>query len=108
MNRIVKKDPSPIGDILKQMIASSGLGISHNTRRIYAAWDAASGAGNYTIRRFFRDGKLYITLSSSVIRSQLSVRKAFLLEKVNDILSQDALIINNGTYPTEVKELILK
>lgn len=90
------------------MIASSGLGMSHNTRRIYAAWDEASGASNYTIRRFFRDGKLYITLSSSVIRSQLSVRKAFLLEKINTILSEDALIIDNNTYPKEVKELILK
>ena len=55
MNKITKKEPSPIGEILKQMIASSGLGMSHNTRRIYAAWDEASGASNYTIRRFFRD-----------------------------------------------------
>jgi hypothetical protein len=35
------------------------------------AWDQASGAAPYTIKRYFRDGKLFITLSSSVLCSQL-------------------------------------
>lgn len=108
MNRIRKKEAEAIGDILKNMLVSSGLGMSHNTRRIYKAWDDASGAGNYTLKRFFRDGKLYITLSSSVIRGQLSVRKTFLLEKVNAVLADDPMMIRNDTYPQVVTELILK
>ena len=52
-----------IGEYIKSAKIASGL----NTQRIFAAWDACSGAGPFTLRRYFRGGKLYITLSSSEI-----------------------------------------
>ena len=72
------------------------------------AWDAASGAGRYTIRRFFRDGKLYITVDSSVVRSQLTFQRDTLLAKVNALLAQDELYTRVDADETIVKELILK
>ena len=83
---------------------TSGL----NTQRIFAAWDAASGAGRYTVRRFFRDGRLYITVDSSVVRSQLSFQRDTLIEKINALLAQDELFTRDDARVGIVKELILK
>ena len=73
-----------------------------------ASLDAASGAGRYTVRRYFRDGKLYITVDSSVVRSQLSFQRDVLLEKINALLAQDELFTCDDPRSGCVKELILK
>lgn len=108
MSRIARKEALPLAEVFKEMIKGSHLAASHNTHRIFAAWNAASGAGQYTIRRFFRDGRLYITLSSSVVRTQLYMQRAFLLEKINSILAEDELFISDDPRYSDVKELILK
>lgn len=89
---------------IKSMKLSAGL----NTQRIFAAWDDASGAGAFTLKKFFRDGKLYITLNSSVVRNQLSFQKDALLEKMNGILSEDELFTKDDSRVSFVEELILK
>lgn len=108
MTRIARKSALPLAEVFKQMIRESHATATHNAHRIYAAWDAASGAGPYTIKRWFRDGKLYITLSSSVICMQLRMQKEALLEKVNAILDADDLYIDGGAASARVTELILK
>lgn len=90
------------------MFRSSGAAATHNGHRIFAAWDEASGAGAYTIRRFFRDGVLYITMKSSVLATQLSMQKEVLTEKINAILSDDPLFIREDSHTGFVKELRIK
>ena len=90
------------------MFRSSGAGATHNSRRIFSAWDEASGAGAYTIRRFYRDGILYITMKSSVLATQLSMQKGALTEKINAILSDDPLFIREDSHAGFVKELRIK
>ena len=46
-------------------------------------------------------------MNSSVIRSQLHFQKDALLEKINALLSEDALFSSGGTK-RYVKELIIK
>ena len=106
MSRVARKTALPLEDLIQEYIRTSHLTPGLNTRRIFAAWDAASGASRYTVRRFFRDGKLYITVDSSVVRSQLSFQREALLEKVNALLAQDELFTGDGSRA--VKELILK
>ena len=106
--KIEKQETRPFSELLGLFVAVNRLGPGLYRKAVFKAWDDASGAGNYTLKRFFRDGKLYITLSSSVIRGQLSVRKTFLLEKVNAVLADDPMMIRNDTYPQVVTELILK
>lgn len=93
-----------IAQYIKEMKISAGL----NTQLIFKAWDQASGASGYTIGRFFRDGKLYITLNSSVVRNQLSFQLPTLLQKVNLILQQDSLFVKDDPRVSYVKEIILK
>ena len=58
--------------------------------------------------RFYRDGILYITLNSSVIRGQLNIQRQFLLEKINSILAGDKLFSEDDKLAGYVKEIRLK
>ena len=67
-----------------------------------------SGAGPFTLKRYFRSGTLYITLNSSVIRNQLSFQKEALIEKMNATLSGDPLFTSDNRTAGYVKELVLR
>lgn len=76
-----------------------------NERRVFEAWDRISGAGAYTSGRYFRDGKLYVTLNSSAARVHLAMQKGALVDRLNAQLREDALYDAEYGY---VNELILK
>lgn len=106
--RIHRKEAVGMDQLVQQYIKSMKLAAGLNTQRIFAAWDACSGAGPFTLRRFFRDGKLYITLGSSVIRNQLYFQKQELIDKMNAYLSNDELFTADNRTVNFVQELILK
>ena len=95
-------------ELVKQYIKSMKLASGLNTQRIFEAWDACSGAGEFTLKRYFRDGKLYITLSSSVVRTQLHFQKQDLVEKMNRFLLDDSLFTEDNSTVGFIQELILK
>ena len=106
--RINRKDPVAMGELVQEFIKSMKLSAPLNTRRIFEAWDQASGASRYTLRRYFRDGKLYITLNSSMARNQLSFQKDALVRRINEILRGDELFLKDDPRVRFVEELILK
>ena len=106
--RIHRKEAVGMDEIVSQYIKSMKLAAGLNTQRIFAAWDACSGAAPFTLRRFFRSGKLYITLNSSVIRNQLYFQRDVLVEKMNAFLSQDTLFTSDNRSVGFITELILK
>ena len=106
--RIKRKNALPPSSALKEFLRESHLTTGLNTRLIFKAWDDVSGAAPYTLKRFFRNGKLYITLNSSVVLSQLASRKEFLKEMINDRLSRDELFEQDDINVTWVEEIVLK
>lgn len=106
--RIARKQAMSMEELIPLYIKSMKLSTGLNTQRIFAAWDEVSGAAFFTLRRFFRDGKLYITLSSSVVRNRLSFQKDALVEGINSILARDELFIKDDPRVSYVRELILK
>ena len=108
MSRVARKTAVPLEELIREYLKAARLTGGLNTHRIYAAWDAASGAGRYTVRRYFRDGRLYITVDSSVVRSQLSFQREALLERINALLAEDELFTRDGAGTGFVRELILK
>ena len=109
MSKLQKKEAEPVGDLVKAALKSLGISAQHNSFRIGKAWDEASGAAKHTARRFYRDGVLYVTLSSSVVRSQLSFGSDRILESINSILQADELFIQDEkTTGGPVKKLVLK
>lgn len=106
--RLHRKEAVSMEQVVDQFIKQMKLAAGLNTQRIFAAWDACSGAGPFTLKRFYRGGKLYITLSSSVIRNQLSFQREALIEKMNAFLADDALFTADNRTVGFVQELILK
>lgn len=108
MSRLPRKNAVLLGDALKDFLKINRLTTGLNTQLVFEAWDNASGAARYTTRRYYRDGKLYITLSSSVVRSQLYFQRDTLVEKINALLGGNDLFTKDEPNVGLVKELILK
>lgn len=108
MSRVARKQAVSLAEAIQEYLRASRLSAGLNNQRVFAAWDAASGAGRYTVRRYFRDGRLHITVDSSVVRSQLSFQRDTLLAKINALLEQDELFTCDGPRTGAVRELILK
>lgn len=106
--RIERKTAIGMEELVRLYIDSMKISSGLNTRLIYDAWDQASGAAEYTIKKFFRSGRLYVTLSSSVVRNQLSFQKEALREKINQLLCQDSLFTKDDPRVSLVQEIILK
>ncbi len=106
--QIHRKEAIGMDKVVEEFIKSMKITAGLNTQRIFAAWDACSGAGPFTIKRFFRGGKLYITLKSSVIRNQLYFQRDALIEKMNACLAEDPLFTADNRTVSFIRELILK
>ena len=106
--RIKRKNAVTIGSAIREFLGESKLRPGLNTRRIFAAWEEASGAGPLTLKRFYRSGKLYITLASAVVRSQLYPQRKTLTDKMNEILSRDEFFSPEDKSVSWIEELILK
>ena len=103
-----RKEALTMEEVIEEYIKSAKIASGLNTQRIFAAWDDCSGAGPFTLKRYFRSGTLYVTLSSSVIRNQLSFQKAALIEKMNATLAGDRLFTADNRTVGFVKELVLR
>ncbi|MBR1570946.1 MAG: DUF721 domain-containing protein [Bacteroidales bacterium] len=106
--RIHRKQALSMEEVVARYIKSMKLAAGLNTQRIFEAWDACSGAGPFTLKKFYRGGKLYITLNSSVIRNQLYFQKDVLVEKMNAWLSKDSLFTDDNRTVGFIEEIILK
>lgn len=105
--RLRRQKPTALAELIKQYLKGNSLNRAFNTHLVFAAWDDASGAGRYTIKKFFRDGRLYVTVSSSVVRSQLLFQKSALIDKMNALITGNELFC--GTSGEKyVKDLIIK
>ena len=94
--------------VVDEFIKSAKLASGLNTQRIFAAWDDCSGAGPFTLKRYFRAGTLYITLNSSVVRNQLYFQKEALIAKMNALLAEDPLFTSDNRSVGYVRELVLR
>ena len=106
--RVQRKTAEGMESLMIRYVKAMGISAAHNSHRIFLAWDEASGAAANTIKRFFRDGTLTITLNSSVVRSVLYMQTDLLIAKINGILDEDELFIKDSPKLKKVEKLILK
>ncbi|MBO7192036.1 MAG: DUF721 domain-containing protein [Bacteroidales bacterium] len=107
-NRIGRKDALGMQELISQYIREMKLASGFNRQRIFEAWDVVSGASRYTVDRFFRDGILYCTISSSVVRNQLYFQRDVLVQKMNEYMEQDDMIVRDAKEQPVIKTLVLK
>ena len=106
--RIHRKQALSMEEAIDQYIRSMKLAAGLNTQRVFAAWDEASGAGASTLRRYYRDGVLHVSLASSVLRFELGLQKAQLIDRMNAWLMQDDLFVKDDPKVGLVKDIVLK
>ena len=106
--RLDRREARGMDETVTALIRTLGLTSRLNTRRIFAAWDSVSGLGDKTLRRYYRDGKLYITLSSSMLRTRIGYEKDLLAAKINEVLAGDSLYTPMKGQEKPVKEIVLK
>lgn len=106
--KIRRKNALPLASAIREYLRQSHLTTGLNTRLVFSAWDSVSGAAPFTLKRYFRNGKLYVTVNSSVVRSQLQRQKDFLLERLNAALDVDNLFDREDCNATWVEDIILK
>lgn len=107
-NRIGRKEAQGMEELVTQFIREMKLTSGFNCQRVFEAWDAVSGASRYTVGRFYRDRILYCTISSSVVRNQLYFQRDVLLQKMNEYLDQDQMVVRDRSGEPMIKNLILK
>ena len=107
-NKLPFRKAVGMNTLIRELLQEGRMAEAFTSRRIFRAWDLASGAAEFTVRRYFRDGKLYITLSSSVVRSQLHFQQDVLLQKINSIARNDEFFTDTESVKGPVTQLILK
>jgi len=108
MERIKRKEPQGMETVMLEYIKEMKLAAGLNTQIIFKAWDDVSGASKYTVKKFFRDGTLYITLGSSMARNSLSYRIPELIRAVNDAALKDPMFVKDDPKSHLVTKLVLK
>ena len=95
-----KKNTESIGEVLRQYFDENKfLKVKLAESRIINGWKDILGKtiASYTSGLYIRNGVLYISLTSSVLRSELSLAKDDLIKKLNDYAGL-----------TVVKDIVLK
>ena len=105
--RMPRKQAMTMEELVSEYIRQMKLTPRLNRERVYSAWAEASGASRYTLDRNFRNGVLYVTIGSSMVRNQLYFQKDVILEELNRILEKDELF-DGSQKDAFVKYIVLK
>lgn len=88
-----------IGEVFKEYLKETGLDQGVLRMNVFDAWDSVVGEKykEYTLDKYFKDGRLICRISSSSAKTQLFMNRIVITERMNKILGSEV-----------VKTLILK
>lgn len=97
-----RQQADALGDIYQAILDHTWLGPAMQRIEVFRAWDELVGvrAAQATANKFFRDGILHLTISSSVLRSRLYFR----LEDIRHHINLEV----SGSPDAPVRKIILK
>ncbi len=97
--RMKRENTQLIAEIIKEFVKEERLEEGLYRARLFKAWDIVVGVNGAaaTTNKFFRDGILYCTINSSILRTQMYYRKEDIIFQLNKMLSS-----------TVVTKLVLK
>ncbi|MBQ7772669.1 MAG: DUF721 domain-containing protein [Bacteroidales bacterium] len=80
-----------ISAIIKEYIKEAHLEEGLQRVRIFQTWDIVVGeaGAKATSNKFFKDGILYCTISSSIVRTQLYYRREDIAAQINKMLGSN-------------------
>jgi hypothetical protein len=83
-----RQEAVPIKELIDLYIKNLGIEENLNISRIYSAWELVIGDGlaRYTVSRYFREGKLYCRINSSVVKNKLFIERRKIRDKINNLV----------------------
>ena len=82
-----------VGDIFKELLKETGLDQGVLRMSVFDAWDSVVGEKykEYTLDKFFKDGRLICRISSSSARTQLFMNRLVVTERINKMLGSEVV-----------------
>lgn len=91
-SRMRRTEIVTLGQALTEYVKAFKLDSNLARQAVFDAWDEASDAARYTSNKYLKDNILYVTISSSVVRSQLTFQREHILQRINQILREDEFL----------------
>lgn len=92
-----RRDPETVGDVARLFLRQNGLETPLNELRLINAWPKLLGAAaKYTTRIYVYNQVLHVSLSSSVLRNELMMRRAALVAELNRLVG--TMVITNIVF----------
>ena len=87
------KDSQKVGDIIKNFVTDSPFEQGINQVLVKETWTSIMGNGidNYTTDITLKKNKLFVSLSSSVVREELSYGKEKIITMLNEALGKEII-----------------
>ncbi len=107
-NMMRRQEAVRMNTLVDQFIRDMKLASGLKRQRAEEAWNAVSGAGQYTLSVTLYNGVMTCTLSSSVVRNQLFHQRTLLLQSLNEYLKDDDIFCDEDGQREIIRTLILK
>ena len=80
-----------IDELMDRFVKEFGLEEGLQKSRVFSAWDEVVGLkfSKLTTNKYLKDKKLHCSISSSVARDQLFVRRLQIMNKINELLGKE-------------------
>jgi len=80
-----RRDTLPLDEILKRCLRENGLETPMLQTRLLESWDKVVGhvIARYTAEKFIKNQTLFVKISSPALRSDLSMMRTELMNKLN-------------------------
>lgn len=88
-----KRKVQPLKDLVLQVLREQGLETPLNQKRLVDAWPEVAGpiVSRYTLNTYIYNQTLYVRLSNPALRSDLSMRRQELTEKLNAAVGEQVI-----------------
>ena len=103
-----RKEPASLAELIPSMLKVMRLGSGMKEQLILSAWDKVTGAAPYTMSKYVRNGVLFCSISSSVVRSQLFFHRDEIVKAINRELETGPFADGAAAGKMVLKSLVLK
>lgn len=89
-----RNNTEQVGDIIRRLLRQEGLETPLNEYRLIDAWKDVVGPviARYTTNLYIKNQTLYVHLSSSVLRQELSMSRALLIQNLNAQVGSQVIV----------------
>ena len=89
-----RNNTEQVGDVIRRLLRQEGLETPLNEYRLIEAWKDGGGPAitHYTQNLYIKNQVLYVHLSSSVLRQELSMSRTLLIRNLNTRVGAQVIV----------------